>query len=75
MPPTKADPLEENWTITGLLSLPAVSMTAFIEFVPMQFAAGSANWFAFARAKISLTASPVWTPAGKSFLKSVTRRA
>ena len=58
--------------MTGLLSLPAVSITAFIELVPMQFAAGRANFCSFASANTSLTASPVRTPAGKSFLSSVT---
>ena len=41
LPATNAEPLLENWMITGLFSLPAVSITAFIEFVPMQLAAGN----------------------------------
>ena len=48
LPPTKADPLVENWMITGLFSLPAVSITAFIVFDPVQFAAGMANCSALA---------------------------
>ena len=48
LPATNAAPLVENWMITGLFSLPAVSITAFIEFEPMQLAAGMANCSAFA---------------------------
>jgi hypothetical protein len=58
--------------MTGLLSFPAVSMTAFIELVPMQLAAGRANRWSFANSKTWLTASPVSTPAGKSLRSSVT---
>ena len=60
--------------ITGLLSLPAVSITAFIELEPMQLAAGIANCSDLAYAKSCATASPVSTPAGKSFRRSVTSR-
>ncbi len=41
--------------MTGEFSFAAVSITAFIEFEPMQFAAGRANPLALARAKISWT--------------------
>ena len=43
MPARKAPPLLENWMITGLLSLPAVSITALTAFDPVQLAAGMAN--------------------------------
>ena len=72
LPATNAEPLVENWMITGLLSLAAVSITAFIEFDPMQLAAGIANCSAFANANSWATESPVRTPAGKSFRRSVT---
>ena len=48
LPATKAPPLLENWMITGLLSLPAVSITAFMVFDPVQLAAGMANCSALA---------------------------
>ncbi len=61
--------------ITGELSRAAVSMTPFIEFDPMQFAAGSANPLALASANTSWTSAPVITPAAKSLRGSVMRRS
>jgi hypothetical protein len=71
LPATNAPPLLENWMITGELSLAAVSMTAFIEFEPMQFAAGRAKPFALASAKTSCTSEPVMTPGAKSLRGAV----
>src|SRR5688500_8369022 len=59
--------------ITGEFSLAAVSIVAFMEFVPMQFAAGRAKPLAFAKAKTSLTWGPVMTPGAKSLRGFVIR--
>ena len=43
----------ENCIITGAFNFDAVSKTPLIEFDPITFTAGSANFFAFASLKIS----------------------
>ena len=61
-----AEPLWENWMMTGAFTDAAASITPFIVLVPVQLAAGMANSLDLARAKMSWTSEPVMTPGAKS---------